>query len=183
MKLGFLCPNLPGHLNPMTALARHLRARNHEVVFLYSTTAAGLPFVPAPEKDHFNESIAEMNKLKSGDASSLALRALMTEMEEILKTLPAMIRANGVDALVIDPGRFYAELGAMQLAIPYIHVSNALHLDYTGYTPLGLYGWPHLTTPEALARNREGVANFVKLLQSSNAGIRAYAESAGLRID
>ena len=38
MKLGFLCPNIPGHLNPMTALARHLQARNHEVVFLYSTT-------------------------------------------------------------------------------------------------------------------------------------------------
>ena len=63
MKLGFLCPNIPGHLNPMTALARHLQARNHEVVFLYSTTAAGLPFVPAPENDHFNESITEMNKL------------------------------------------------------------------------------------------------------------------------
>jgi zeaxanthin glucosyltransferase len=62
MKLGFLCPNIPGHLNPMTTLARHLQARNHEVVFLYSTAAAGLPFVPAPEKDHFNESIAEMNK-------------------------------------------------------------------------------------------------------------------------
>jgi zeaxanthin glucosyltransferase len=183
MKLGFLCPNIPGHLNPMTTLARHLQARNHEVVFLYSTTAAGLPFVPAPEKDHFNESIAEMNKLRGGDASSLAMRALMTEMEAILKTLPAMIRANGVDALLIDPGRFYAELGAMQLGMPYIHVSNALHLDYTGYTPLSLYGWPHLTTPEALTRNREGVAKFVKLLQSSNAGIRAYAESAGLRID
>ena len=67
--------------------------------------------------------------------------------------------------------------------MPYIHVSNALHLDYTGYTPLSLYGWPHLTTPEALTRNREGVANFVKMLQSCNAGIRAYAESAGLRID
>ena len=67
--------------------------------------------------------------------------------------------------------------------MPYIHVSNALHLDYSGYTPLCLYGWPHLTTPEALARNREGVANFVKRLQSSNVGIRAYAESAGLRID
>jgi UDP:flavonoid glycosyltransferase YjiC (YdhE family) len=97
MKLGFLCPNIPGHLNPMTALAGHLQARNHEVVFLYSTTAAGLPFVPAPENDHLNESIAEMNKLKGGDASSLALRALMAEMEAILETLPAMIRANGVD--------------------------------------------------------------------------------------
>jgi zeaxanthin glucosyltransferase len=55
MKLGFICLNLPGHLNPMTALARHLQDRNHEVIFLYSSGAAGLPFVPGPEKDHFNE--------------------------------------------------------------------------------------------------------------------------------
>ena len=34
MKLGFISLNLPGHLNPMTALARQLQARNHEVVFL-----------------------------------------------------------------------------------------------------------------------------------------------------
>lgn len=183
MKLGFLCPDIPGHLNPMTALARHLQARNHEVVFLYSKTAAGLPFVPPPGKDHLKESMPEMSKLKGEDASSFTMRALMTEIEFILKTMPAMIRATGVDALLIDPARFYAELGAMQLGVPYIHVSNALHLDYTGYTPLCLYGWPHLTTPAALARNREGVAQYVKRLQSCNAGIRAYAESAELKID
>src|SRR5271166_3811970 len=56
MKIGFICPNVPGHLNPMTALARQLEARNHEVVFLYSAGAAGLPFVPSPEKDHITES-------------------------------------------------------------------------------------------------------------------------------
>jgi hypothetical protein len=39
MKIGFICPNIPGHLNPMTALARHLQERNHEVVFLYSPSA------------------------------------------------------------------------------------------------------------------------------------------------
>ena len=55
MKLGFICPDLLGHLNPMSALARQLRARNHKVVFLYSSAApAGLPFVPAPEQDHIN---------------------------------------------------------------------------------------------------------------------------------
>src|SRR5260221_13660025 len=37
MKIGFICPTVPGHLNPMTALARHLQARNHEVVFSGST--------------------------------------------------------------------------------------------------------------------------------------------------
>jgi hypothetical protein len=45
MKLGFICLNLPGHLNPMTALACHLQARNHDVVFLYSSGAAGLPLL------------------------------------------------------------------------------------------------------------------------------------------
>jgi UDP:flavonoid glycosyltransferase YjiC (YdhE family) len=40
MKLGFVCLNLPGHLDPMTALARQLQARNHDVVFCYSPGAA-----------------------------------------------------------------------------------------------------------------------------------------------
>ena len=43
MKIGFICPQVPGHLNPLTALARHLQMRGHEVVFLYSSGAAGLP--------------------------------------------------------------------------------------------------------------------------------------------
>jgi zeaxanthin glucosyltransferase len=33
MKLGFISINVPGHLNPMTTLARHLQRRGHEVVF------------------------------------------------------------------------------------------------------------------------------------------------------
>jgi UDP:flavonoid glycosyltransferase YjiC (YdhE family) len=30
MKLGFIRLNLPGHLNPMTALARQMQERNHD---------------------------------------------------------------------------------------------------------------------------------------------------------
>jgi hypothetical protein len=33
MTLGVICPQAPGHLNPLTALARQLLARNHDVVF------------------------------------------------------------------------------------------------------------------------------------------------------
>jgi hypothetical protein len=51
MKLGFIRPSIPGHLSPMTALARQLQARNSEVVFLYSRGGAGLPFVPGDKKD------------------------------------------------------------------------------------------------------------------------------------
>ncbi len=74
MKLGFICINVPGHLNPMTALARHLQARNHDVVFLYSSGAAGLPFVPGPEKDHVNESILEVSSMQGDDVLELSVR-------------------------------------------------------------------------------------------------------------
>jgi zeaxanthin glucosyltransferase len=183
MKIGFICINGPGHLNPMTALARKLQARNHDVVFLYSSDAAGLPCVPGNEKDRYNESRREVSKMQGEDALQFSVRVLLGRTEAILKSLPAVVQANGVDALVIDTIQFYAELGAMQLGMPYIHVSNALHLDFSGYTPLSLYDWPHQTTPSALARNREGVAKFAKILENANEGIRTYAESAGLEID
>jgi zeaxanthin glucosyltransferase len=183
MKLGFICLNVPGHLNPMTALARELQARNHDVVFLYSSGAAGLPFVPAAEKDHINEGRPAVSKMQGEDALQFSLRMVLAQTETVLKSLPATLRATGVDALVIDTVQLYAELGAIHLNIPYIHVSNALHFDYSGYTPLCLYDWPHQTTPAALARNRDGVARFAKMLEGSNARIRAYAKSAGLEID
>ena len=183
MKLGFICPNAAGHLNPITALARQLQARNHDIVFLYSSGAAGLPFVPGPGEDRIDQTRAKVSKLQGEEAFKAGMSWIMTQTETILKSLPAMVQANGVDALVIDTVHFYAELGAMHLGIPYIHVSAAMHHDYTGGTPLCHYDWPHQTTPTALARNREGVAKFVKLLESGNAGVRAYAESVGLKID
>ena len=67
MKLGFICLNLPGHLNPMTALARHLQARNHEVVFLYSSSANGLPCVAGNIRDPFKENRPEVSKLQGED--------------------------------------------------------------------------------------------------------------------
>src|SRR6476619_3161081 len=158
MKVGFICLDLPGHLNPMSALTRPLQARNHEVVLLYSPGAAGLPFVPGPEKDHINENRPEISKMQGEDALQFSVRTLLTQTEAILKSLPAIVKANGIDALIIDTVQFYAELGAMQLGMPYVHVSNAVHHDFSGYTPLCVYGWRNEITPAALARNREGVA-------------------------
>jgi MGT family glycosyltransferase len=71
----------------------------------------------------------------------------------------------------------------MQLGMPYVQVSNALHFDYSGWTPLCLYDWPHDISPAGLARNREGVAKWANLLASVNGGVRAHAESVGLKID
>jgi hypothetical protein len=76
MKLGFICPNLPGHLNPMTALARHLQNRGHEVVVLYSSGAAGLPFVPGLEEDQIETNRPENEQIARGGCFAI-LRPLV----------------------------------------------------------------------------------------------------------
>jgi hypothetical protein len=53
MKLGFIIPNLPGHLNLMIALARQLLTRNHDVVLPYLAGAVGLPFISSDKKGRF----------------------------------------------------------------------------------------------------------------------------------
>src|SRR4030088_1074756 len=49
MIIGSICPTIVGHLNTMTALARHLQVRNHLIVFLCSQNANGLPCVPGDD--------------------------------------------------------------------------------------------------------------------------------------
>ena len=183
MKLGFICPNTPGHINPMTALARHLQIRNHDVVFLYSSAAAGLPSIPDDAKDEFNENRAEISKKSGESGTQQGMGALMRQAESTLRSLPRIVERNEIDALVIDCIQFYAELGAIQYGVPYVHVSNALQLDFSGHTPLCLTDWPQETTPEALARNRDAVTRFAQAVQDANSELRAQAAAVGLKID
>ena len=127
MKLGFICPQVPGHLNPITTLARHLQMRNHEVVFLYSSGAAGLPFIPGEEEDVISERRAELSKKQGDEALKFSMGLIMSQAESIWKSLPSVVQSNQIDALIIDCVNLYAELGAIQLGIPYIHVSAALN--------------------------------------------------------
>jgi len=69
----------------------------------------------------------------------------------------------------------------MRLGMPYAIVSNALHFDYSGYTPLCVFDWAHENTPEARKRNRQGVSKFTQMLICSNAEVIAQAEKAGIK--
>jgi hypothetical protein len=98
---------------------RDAHAKVEKVVFLYSSGAAGLPFVPCDEKDQVKENIPEVSKMQGEDAWQFGARLLLAQTESIFKSLPAVVQTNGVDALVIDTVQFYAELGAIQLGVPY----------------------------------------------------------------
>ena len=183
MKFGFVCPQVPGHLNPLTALARHLQMRGHDVVFLYSSDAARLSFIPGEEERIISDNRAEMSKKQGDEALKFSMGLIMSQSEAMIKSLPGIVRSNQIDALIVDCVNFYVEFAALQLGIPYIHVSAAAHFDYSGRTPLTFYGWPHETNAAALARNRDGAAKFIQLLNETNGGIKAQADAAGLKID
>jgi zeaxanthin glucosyltransferase len=100
-----------------------------------------------------------------------------------VKHLPVKIAETGVKALVLDSGFRFVEIVSIHLRVPYVLIWSVLHLDFSGATPLSLYGWAHETTPEAMARNVEGLQIFGELRGPMLAIAQAYADRNELEID
>jgi zeaxanthin glucosyltransferase len=193
MKIAFVSPPIPGHLNPMTTLARKVQSRDHDVVFISlpdgesSVRAAGLSFLPCAAKEFpagsLNQRLRWLSKLRGEEALQATLQNVAARTEAMLNSLPSTLTAVGVDAVVLDTVLIYTELAPMSLGMPYAHVANALHFDYSGYTPLCFYNWPHETTSAALARNQQGLERFFETLALTIAVGRAYAKREGLEVD
>jgi zeaxanthin glucosyltransferase len=177
----------------MTALARKVRSRNHDVICVSfpdaerSVRAAGLPFLPCAERDFpvgsLNAWLVRLSKLQGEEALRATMLNVARRTETMLNSLPAILTHAAVDAVIVDTVLFYVELAPMSLGIPYAHVANALHKDYTGSTPMCFYDWPHETTPAAVARNREGVRIFREKLEPTTSVAKVYAERSGLEVD
>jgi zeaxanthin glucosyltransferase len=70
--LGLICPELSGHLNPMTTLGRELKRRGHRVTLIgrpdaqKKTEAAGLEFAVVGEKEF--PAVRLLGRRRSSDA-------------------------------------------------------------------------------------------------------------------
>jgi MGT family glycosyltransferase len=193
-KIGFVSLPLTGHLNPMTALGRKLQSRGNEVVFIGvpdiepAVRAANLEFAPYCENEFPPGSVA---KTWGAVANRQGLDVVRYTCEELqpdllragLEHLPAKIAETGVDALVIDSVHMLLETVPMHLGLPYVQVWNVLHFDFSGSTPLSLYGWPHEASPEAQARNVEGLQLVGELWGNLMPIAQSYAERVGFEID
>jgi len=194
MRIGFLSLPVPGHLNPMTALARKLQSRGHDVVFISLADvapfveAAGLPFVPCASMAYpagsLGKLVRRLSELSGAEALHFTVNAMMKRYTAALfESLPDTLSKAGVDAIVLDQYQPYVELIPMHLRMPFVHVSNALHVDYTGRTPICFVDWPYETGVDALARNMEGVRRARTLLEPVTATAQAYAKKVGLSVD
>jgi zeaxanthin glucosyltransferase len=194
MKIGFVSLPLWGHLNPMISLAREVKSQGHEVVFIGvedaapPVMAAGLDFhviaqeeVPRGRNDEIYRSLARLRGLdiiRYFAETGLALLCKAT-----LEHLPGAITALGIDALAIDTIYFFTELAAIRMNIPYVHISNVLHMDPTGATPPCQFSFPYEDSAEARARNTAAIAEVGKLLLPVIHVAVDYAKKHSLPID
>jgi zeaxanthin glucosyltransferase len=193
MRIAFSAPPTPGHLNPTTSLARKLRDRGHDVVFIgipdaeRPVRAAGVNFLPfcqdlCPPGD-LARHLHQLSLLSGSEAWKYTFALSAEGCRAALDDGPRALRDSGVDACVLDTAVRGFDLAAMHLGIPYIHLSNGLHFDFSGYSPLCVYDWPHEATPEARARNLKGVELYRSFLSSVLKMQRAWGEPRGLELD
>jgi zeaxanthin glucosyltransferase len=195
MKIGFISMPLIGHINSMTALARTIQARGHEVVFIgipdvgpYAV-AAGLKFVPYGEEEvpagSSAGALAPVAKLSGIAATRWTIEGAGRAMFQLAsRQLPRVVAEERIEALVIDTIHMYLEVVAIKLGIPYAHVWSVLNIDFSGATLPSVLPGRNEDTPEGRAQN------IAALKQSDNAffGIvqelaEEYADSVGLKLD
>jgi MGT family glycosyltransferase len=194
MKIGFVSMPLSGHLNPMTTLARRLQSRGNEVVFFGVpdvepfARAAGLDFVPYGESeypvgsvDKVFSSVAKLHGFEVVRHSCMDLNPDLTRVA--FDYLAEKLATTGVEALVIDTVHFFIELVPLSMSIPYVHIWNVLHLDFSGVTPACLFSCPLDTSAEGLNRNAAKLHKVGAILGPLAQIARSYAEKVGLNID
>ena len=193
MRIGFAGPASPGHINPITALARELQARGHQPIYFAlpdiadQIQATGIEVCPF-SSEHFKagelaEQLQTMAQLEGAAATRYAFDIMANSSRDVIADGPRVIRESRVEALVLDAVPRNLDLVAMHLGIPYVHVNCALHPDHTRFTPLYVYDWPHEPGPEARARNVAGVQALAPMLEPFQTVVKEYVEQTGLPLD
>lgn len=199
MRIAFTTVPAPGHLNSTTTLARRLKARGHDVVFIAFrdaepfVRAAQLPFIPYAEKDYpagsVRKKLDQLSQLEGQAALEFTFHALAENVRRTLTNLPQTLMEARVDAVVLDQVQFGLGLVPMHRGMPYAHYSNAVPFDFSGSAPFCFFDWQHERTPEALARNREGLRKIQHALEPgrvvARSSVRTWRRSSitpGLRM-
>jgi hypothetical protein len=109
---GLICPELTGHLNPMTALGRELKRSGHNITLIgrpdaqKKTESAGLEFAVVGEQEFpvgsLAQTTAQLGRLAGLKAIRLTAELLRRAAITILDQASDAIASAGVDALLVD---------------------------------------------------------------------------------
>ena len=149
-RLGAFCFPGTGHINPMTALARALQRRGHQVVIYgiadceAQVRAAGVEFYRIGAEDYPPGTLRKLDE-RLGELKGLATFKFTVERVKntarmILRDGPNAVRASGVDALLVDE----ADMGgnvAEYLGLPFVSIAMFPPLIQDDRVPPFCFGW------------------------------------------
>jgi len=149
--LGLICPELSGHLNPMTTLGRELKRRGYRVTLIarpdaqVKTASAGLGFAVVGERDFPSGSMAQttaqLGQLGGLRALRFTAELLRRAAVTVLEEAPGAIASARIDALLVDQVTPAGETVAEMLRLPFVTVCNALALNPDPAVPPGVLPW------------------------------------------
>ena len=148
---GLICPELSGHLNPMTTLGRELKRRGHRVTLIgrpdgqKKAESAGLEFAMVGEKEFPAGSLArttaQLGRLAGLNAIRFTAELLRRAAVITLDQAGGAIASAGVDALLVDQVTPAGETVAETLNLPCLSVCNALALNFDPALPPAVTPW------------------------------------------
>jgi len=186
--VALICPPLPGHLNPTTALGRALKRRGHAVTYFHipgveaSVRKAGVDFKPVGEPDTgvLAARIRKMSEL-SGLKSLRFAVACSRECSAILcESLPGALSDAAIDLLIVDQNEPAGGTVAEHLGLPFISICPSLPLNREPDIPPPFVPWPYNTGRWARLRNRIGSSVTDRLIAPINKTVNRYRSMWGL---
>ena len=176
----------------MLALAEATRARGHQVTFFVlgappsSIAAAGFEIVPLGGSvfpaDQYQAEFQRLGSLQGRAALKHTLAIGARAADAILEVGPAVVRATGVTALVIDQASFPGGTVADQLGLPFATVCNALLLNPDPSVPPYFTHWQPRDVWWARIRNRIAWAGLNRLYVPIVTRIQNHRRRLGLTI-
>jgi MGT family glycosyltransferase len=190
-KIGIICPDLSGHLNPMMALGRELEGRGHRVLFYARLIAqkkieeAGFEFRPYGEKEFSVEEtkrqlrvLAEMNGIA---AMKYTVEVLRVRTVACLRDVPGMAGRDGVEALVVDQTTPEGATVAEELGVPFATACNALMLQPNDAVPPFCFAWRYREAWWARVRNRIANTLIQRIARPLVGAVNDYRRGKGMR--
>lgn len=185
-----IAPPLPGHLNPLLALASVLVGRGHRATFVHQPDVArlvarlGIGFRAVGSDTHprgtLDASIARMARLDGpwGLRAMIAETAALTDM--IAREAPAALRELGVDAVLADQMEPAGGLVAEHLRLPFVTTATGLPINREPAVPPPYVNWPYDPSERGLWKNRGGYRVSDWLMGGVGDVIEANARRLGL---
>jgi len=189
-RFGAFCFPATGHLNPMTALARSLEMRGHEVVLFgiadteERVRAAGIEFHRIGCEDYPLGTLTKLDermaRLKGFGALRFTLERVRNSARMVLRDGPRAVRAAGIDALLVDEADFAGNV-ADYLGLPWISIALLPPMVHDDRFPPFWFGWAAGKDPLHRLRNRLAMRLLLRMASPIFKDINEQRRAWGLK--